>query len=185
MTRWISCCVAALVAAFTAVAAAEPRTIWLDDLNLGMIKQGWGKAEAKTSVQGRPLRLQGKTFARGVGSHAAGTFYAELDGNAKRFQATVGVDDDSNGPGSIGVKILGDGKVLFKSPVLRTGGMPSVIDLDLSGVKLLTVKMDDGGDNNAFDHVDWCDAKFIVEDADPKLVPRSYPPEEKDRKSVV
>lgn len=179
MTRWISCCVAALVAAFTAVAAAEPRTIWLDDLNLGMIKQGWGKAEAKTSVQGRPLRLQGKTFARGVGSHAAGTFYAELDGNAKRFQATVGVDDDSNGPGSIGVKILGDGKVLFKSPVLRTGGMPSVIDLDLSGVKLLTVKMDDGGDNNAFDHVDWCDAKFIVEDADPKLVPRSYPPEEK------
>ena len=178
MTRWIFCCVAIFIAAAATVTAAETRTVWLDDLDLGMIKQGWGKAQAKKSVQGRPLRLQGKTYERGVGSHAAGSFYVELDGNTKRFQTVVGVDDDSNGPGTISVTLVGDGKVLFRSPVLKTGGTPAVVDLDLSGVKVLAIKMDDVEDNH-FDHVDWADAKFTVEGPDPKLVPRPHPVEEK------
>jgi alpha-galactosidase len=179
MNRCAGFCAVAFLAAFTTVAAAEVRTVWLDDLELGLIKQGWGKATAKKSVQGKPLRMQGKTYDRGVGSHAAGSFYVELDGNTKRFQTSVGVDNNSNGPGTISVTLVGDGKVLFRSPVLKNGEAPAVIDLDLTNVKLLAVRMDDGGDNPNFDHVDWADAKFTVEGADPKLVPRTYPHEEK------
>ncbi len=179
MNRTTGICAGTLLLAFAVMTAAQARTVWLDDLDLGLIKQGWGKAQPKKSVQGRPLRLQGKTYERGVGSHAAGSFYAELDGNAKRFQAVVGVDDDSNGPGTIAVSIAGDGKVLFRSPLLKTGDTPAVVDLDLSGVKLLAVKMEDGGDDNHFDHADWADAKFIVDGADPKLVPKPHPHEEK------
>jgi alpha-galactosidase len=115
-----------------------------------------------------------------VGSHAPGSFYVELDGNAKRLQALVGVDDETNGQGSINVILVGDGNVLFRSPVLKGGAAPVAVDIDLSGLKLLTVVMKDGGDTMSFDHVDWADAKFTVDGDAPKLIARpTYPAEER------
>jgi len=149
----------------------------LDDLDLSQIRQGWGEARDGRSVQGKVLSLNGKTFERGVGSHAAGVIRIELDGQAQRFQAVVGVDDGTRGRGSITIKVCVDRNVVVRSEVLKGGQPPLEIDVDLQGARLLLLFMGNGGDDMHYDHVDWADARFTVEGADPKIVPT--PAEEK------
>ena len=100
MKRWLGLGAVLFLAMLVTDAVAEPRTVWLDELDLGLVKQGWGKAQARTSVQEKPMRLNGAQFDRGVGSHAPGAIYVDLDGQAKAFHAVVGVDDETNGEGS-------------------------------------------------------------------------------------
>ncbi len=151
-------------------AAAETRTVYLDELDLGLVKQGWGHAQARKSVQEKDLRIGKETYARGVGSHAPGVFYVELDGKAERFQSVVGVDAETGDQGTINVVLYGDGKELFRSGILKGQGAPETIDLNLAGVRLLAVTMKTGGDDRNFDHVDWADARFTVSGEAPKLV---------------
>ncbi len=154
----------------TVTAFAEPRAYWLDELDLSLIHQGWGKAMATKSVEKKALCVAGKEYARGVGSHAPGTIYIELDGSPGRFQAVAGVDDETKNRGSIRVMIYGDTKRLFQSETLKGGQAPVEIDVDVTGVRRLVLMMGNGGDDNSFDHVDWCDAKFVLEGTAPKVV---------------
>ncbi len=146
-------------------------TVWMDELDLGAIYQGWGEPKVGTSVQSKPLRLDGKTFKRGIGSHATGAIHVALDGQAERFQATVGVNDGTRGRGTVTITAYGDETVLFRSEILRGGGAPVELDLGLTGIRHLVLVMGDGGDDISYDHVDWADAKFVVKGDDPKIVP--------------
>ncbi|MBW7866081.1 MAG: NPCBM/NEW2 domain-containing protein [Candidatus Hydrogenedentes bacterium] len=151
-------------------ALAETRTVWLDELDLGVIHQGWGTPQPRKSVKEREILMGGKRYERGVGSHAPGSIHVELDGNAERFQAVVGLDDEVGGQGSATIKVFGDGKLLFESAVLKGGNAPVTLDLDVSGLRRLTLIMGDAGDGISYDNVDWADAKFIVSGESPKLV---------------
>ena len=73
-----------------AAPAAETR---LQDLDLSMIRQGWGSAQAGRSVAEKPLTIGGTAFDHGVGTHAPAVAELALDGRATRFQASVGVND--------------------------------------------------------------------------------------------
>jgi len=171
-------CVAGLVFFFSMAGMAGSRTVWLDQLDLAQIRQGWGKPVANHSVVSMPLRLNGTTYERGVGSHAPGGFHVMLDGNAERFQAVVGIDDETIGRGSATVKIYTDkGGLVFDSGVLKPNQAPQQIDVDIRGVNRLVVIVGSADNANAYDHLDWADARFIVAGADPQLV--SAPPEEK------
>ncbi len=126
-----------LIATVPAVFSAQARVVWLDDLDLSAMRQDFKRPVAKKSIEGLPLRLAGTEYKRGIGSHASGAIYVALDGQAERFQAVVGVDDETRGRGSVVVKIYSGTERLFASEVLRGGGEPARIDLDLRGVKQL------------------------------------------------
>jgi len=160
----------AVVLSMLASPLAVGRVVWMDELDLSPITQGWGEPKIGRSVQNKPIELDGKGFKRGVGLHASGAIRVALDGRAERFQATVGVNDATRGRGSVTIKAYGDEALLFKSDVLRGGQPPVDLDLDLSGVRHLVLVMGDGGDDIHYDHVDWADAKFLVEGSVPKIV---------------
>lgn len=170
--------IAATLILFCAVAAAgEVRTVWLDELDLSHIRQGWGKPVARRSVVNMPLRLDGTAWQRGVGSHAPGGFHVTLDGQAQKFQALVGIDDETLGRGSATVKIYSDtGGLLFESGVLKGGEPPKPVALDLHGVRRLAVVVGAADGGNSYDHLDWADARFTVAGGDPQLA--GAPPEE-------
>ena len=178
MKQWLGA--AMVLFSLMLAAGAETRTVYLDELELQHIKQGWGKAQPGKSVQEKTLRLQGQDFKRGVGSHAPGVFYVELDGQAQRFQCTVGIDDETNNLGTAQVILIGDGRELFRSAVLKGGAAPAAIDIDLSGVRQLVFIMKDAGDDRNFDHVDWADARFLTGGAAPRIIEHpAYPAEER------
>ncbi|MCC6142896.1 MAG: NPCBM/NEW2 domain-containing protein [Candidatus Hydrogenedentes bacterium] len=142
----------------------------MDTLDLGAIRQDWGKPAAKLSMREKPLTLGGTVYERGVGTHARCAIHVALDGKAKRFQAVAGLDDNAGGNGSIRFRAYSADKLLLETPVMGQGAEPATIDLDLSGLTELTLIVDDAGDGVNYDHASWGDARFIVEGAAPRIV---------------
>ena len=137
-------------------------TVWLDDLNLAAATQGYGEPQKNKSVDGQPLTIGGQAFARGFGTHAESKLHINLDGGAEKFSASVGVDDDVKGNAAASVEfiVVGDGKELWKSGVLRAGNAAKDCEVKLTGVKSLLLEVTDAGDGIDFDHADWANAKF-------------------------
>ena len=69
--------------------------------------------------------------------------------------ATIGVDDETNGSGSVRFEVLKDGQPVSQSPVLTGQSAALPISFDTSGATVLTFRVTDGGDGNAWDHADW------------------------------
>ena len=85
-----------------------------------------------------------------------------LDGKYRRFHAVLGIDDETGGKGSVIFDVLVDGKRAFRSDVLTGTSAPLVLDrLDISGAKLLTLRVDYATLGDIQDHADWCDAMVI------------------------
>jgi alpha-galactosidase len=159
-----------LAVALTGWAAADE--VWVADLNLANMSQGFGSPQKNQSVDKKPLKLAGQTYAHGVGTHAESIFELDLRGQADRFMALVGVDDEVQGnPGSVEFKVSADGKELFTSGPKKPGMEPSKIDLDIRGVKSLLLEVTDAGDGINFDHADWAEAKFTYHGAKPTAGP--------------
>ena len=137
-------------------------TVWLDQLDLRSAVQGYGTPQKNKSVESHPLTIGGKVFPRGFGTHAESVLHVSLAGGAQQFTASVGVDDEvnSNTASSVEFFVIGDGKPLWSSGMVRAGNAAKECAVDLSGVKELVLKVGDAGDGIDFDHADWADAKF-------------------------
>ncbi|HVU26729.1 MAG TPA: NPCBM/NEW2 domain-containing protein [Verrucomicrobiae bacterium] len=157
--RILTAFIFATLGCFTGFVSAK--TIWLDELNLSVAAQGWGDPHKNQSVDGHPLTIGGEKFARGFGTHAESILNVKLDGGVQNFSASVGVDGEVTNPAaSVEFFVVGDEKILWQSGVMRTGDLAKHCDVDLAGVKMLTLKVGDAGDGISYDHADWADAKF-------------------------
>jgi alpha-galactosidase len=163
-----------MAAGFLLLAAAASRaeeTVSLSDLDMHKVMQDWGSPRVDKSVDNHPLTIAGVKFDKGLGTHAASVLHIDLQGDAKRFTASVGVDDEvKKDRGSVVFEIHGDGKLLWKSKTLETGQTAEKVDVDLSGVKKLILLVSDAGDGVNYDHADWADAKITYTGTKPKTV---------------
>jgi alpha-galactosidase len=148
----------------SAVIGQEPahKTVWLENLNLDAMEQGWGTPHAGQSVEGNPLTLGGRVYEHGVGTHASSEILIDLKGNAERFHAVVGIDDEEKGSGSAVFVILVDGKEAERIGVLRGGDAPQAVSVVLAGAKQLALLVEDAGDGIECDHADWADAELLL-----------------------
>ena len=144
--------------------------VWLSGLDIGKTMQGWGQAQKDKSVDGNPIRIGGKTFERGLGTHADSLLYVKLDGGSRRFTAMVGVDDEAGQLGSVGFRVLADGDEIYKSGLLKSGQAARPVDLNVAGVKMLILIVSSGPDGMNYDHADWADAIFEVVGVKPVTV---------------
>ncbi len=147
-------------------------SVWISDLDTRMIQQGWGSPGRDMSVDGRPLTISGKTFDRGLGTHAESVLYIELGGQGTRFSAEVGLDDEQLNPkASVEFQVVGDGRVLWASGVMRSGDAAKPVSVALDGVKALMLHVGDAGDGIHFDHADWAMARIEMKNGQPRAIP--------------
>ncbi len=77
----------------------EPEVVLADGTVVDLTKLKWKDAEALgtphvgKNYEGKPLKIAGKEYARGIGTHASSFIAFELPGPAKSFRAKVGIDD--------------------------------------------------------------------------------------------
>ncbi|MGQ0633639.1 MAG: NPCBM/NEW2 domain-containing protein [Planctomycetaceae bacterium] len=117
---------------------------------------------ADRSVTGGPMRLRGVACPTGLGVHSQSELAYDLDGKFRWFQATVGIDDDTVGKGSVAFEVLVDGVRAYRSEEL-TGASPAVEikKIDLTGARRLALRVEFAGEGDILDHADWCDAAIV------------------------
>ena len=63
----------------SATGGAVVRNVWLDELDVGKVQSGRGAAKRNKSVEGNAIRIDGRRFAHGIGTHAPSVFWIQLD----------------------------------------------------------------------------------------------------------
>ena len=144
--------------------------VWLDQLDLSVATQGNGKPGVNTSVDGRKITIAGETFDRGFGTHAESSLLINLNGKAKNFSASVGLDDEMKGQNpAVEFEIYGDNKKIWSSGIMKLGDKAKPVNISLQGIKQLELIVTDGGNGPYYEHADWADAKFETSE-DAKLI---------------
>jgi beta-galactosidase len=150
--------------ALTAEPPAPRGDTALADATFLTSSNGWGPVEKDRSNgesnagDGQGLRIGSTAYARGLGVHADSAVAVHLGGRCGSFTATVGVDEEVGGNGSVVFEAWADGTRVWSSPRLTGNDGPAAATVPLTGVRRLELRVTDAGDGNAHDHADWADA---------------------------
>ncbi|MBN1768225.1 MAG: NPCBM/NEW2 domain-containing protein [Prolixibacteraceae bacterium] len=142
------------------------QTVWVDELDLSTMTQGYGVPSKNKSLDGNILTIAGEKFDRGVGTHAESLLTILLNGKATTFNARVGIDDEVKGqqPAAEFI-VMGDGEKLWSSGIMRIGEKAKSCSVSLAGVQKLQLIVSDGGNGNYYDHVNWANARIETKGA--------------------
>lgn len=145
----------------------------LSSLDITKTTVGWGTVQANKSIVGNPIKLKGKTYLSGIGTHASARINVKLNGAVTAFHAVIGIDDEvapncsyygNDGRADYKVTLIKqNGEVKeVKSGVIRASYDPAVIDIteDLAAYKFLVIDIPCGTEGDAYDHVDVANAYF-------------------------
>ena len=143
------------------------RTLYLSQLEPSAVREKTYLAPAQPyrrdrNCKGDVISLGGNHHTWGLGVHADSELTYEIGGRFKRFTAKLGIDDKVGDQGSVVFAVLGDGKALVRTPVVRgSEDAPRELSASVAGVKKLTLKVTSAGDMDLGDCANWADAKLI------------------------
>ncbi|MFJ8133053.1 sulfatase-like hydrolase/transferase [Streptomyces hydrogenans] len=150
---------------------APTRDAYLSDLTWISATNGWGPVERDASNgknaagDGPPISFGGTTYPKGLGVHAPSDIAYHLGGAAVRFTSLVGIDDFSAKQSTLGAtraKVYDDGRLLLTTPTLTAATGPVQVDLDVRGVRVLRLVVEDANSRTSFDHTSWALARVTV-----------------------
>ncbi|RMH04852.1 MAG: hypothetical protein D6702_02085 [Planctomycetota bacterium] len=125
--------------------------------------QDWGTLRRGRSAGGRPLRIAGRVYARGIGTHAESEIPLHLDGAPAELRGLCGVDDEvgAGAPASIEFLVTDGESVLWRSGVMRAGDQARPFAVPLGGRRAVYLRATTTGDGNAYDHADWVELQLL------------------------
>ncbi|HVU33446.1 MAG TPA: NPCBM/NEW2 domain-containing protein [Opitutaceae bacterium] len=170
-TGWL---LALIVLTFSPCGAAVIR---LTTLDLGQLHfAGWKRPSIVTPGSGKSLTIGDRPFTDALAIEGTSSLWLELDGRTRQFTGWVGTDAAAAVPGvSVVFTIVGDDRVLWRSPLLHRGDPAVPVDVGLEGVHTLLLKIDRQDDNVRGGAAAWADAHFEFSGAAPRTV--AVPPE--------
>ncbi|BDH11221.1 NPCBM/NEW2 domain-containing protein [Streptomyces hygroscopicus] len=139
---------------------------WASDLEWLSEANGYGPAERDRSngesgaSDGHRLTLAGKTYDKGIGTHADSDLEFFAGGRCTSFTADAGIDDEIADYGEAAFSVEADGKVLWTSPKLTGKSAPVAVDVPLGGARHVRLKVTDTDGKKSGDHGDWAGARF-------------------------
>jgi hypothetical protein len=143
---------------------AEPDAwVYLSDLDWQSGKAGWtatddGLPRRDADVEDNGLRLGGRIYRKGIGTHAPSEIAWRLAGGYERFRTTVG---GAEAGGTVVCQVFGDDHCLFDSG--RLHGLREVkhVDVPVAGVQTLRLVVSDADDGITADMANWAMARLL------------------------
>ncbi len=146
---------------------------YVSDLSYAQVANGWGPVEKDKSNgeiaagDGHTITINGKTYTKGLGTHAYSEINVPLNGQYNKFISEVGLDDEIKSKScssyaSVGFIVYADGIKLFDSGVMKLGTATSTINVDVTGKNQLKLVVNDGGNGNGCDHGDWANPQLTA-----------------------
>jgi alpha-galactosidase len=152
---------------------AQESKIWVDELNLPGFNEAIPSAQAKMSTSGDSIQLLGKRYQHGVGVQSTSILYFLMEGKAKQFTATIGVDDKSAKELAVEFFVIGDKKILFQSGTMKLGDAPKQVSVSLDGIQRLGLLVLPKEEMQR-SHTNWANAQFVMlGNSLPKNIPNS------------
>lgn len=106
------------------------------------------------------LSLGGNVFRKGLALNARTELVYRLPEGFSRFRAIVGIDDAVLPGGRVRLVIRGDDQVLLETDVSGKD-LPQPIELNVAGVRRLTIIVDYGDELSAGDRILMCNARIV------------------------
>jgi mono/diheme cytochrome c family protein len=136
--------------------------VYLNELEWVSGSAGWtanqdGIPRRNCDVEGKALRLGGRNYTKGIGTHAPSEIVWRLEARYDRFYALVGGAEDG---GSVIVQVFADDRCLFDSGVLQGQRQVKTIDVPLDRAQTLRLVVTDAGDGITADMVNWAMARL-------------------------
>jgi hypothetical protein len=147
-----------------AAGTAQTTTTHLSDRDWTSMTNGLGPVEKNHSNgdrlagDGGVITLNGRTYAKGLGTAAASTVRYALNGACSTFQSDIGVDDELGGKGSVTFQVVADGVKLFDSGVVTGSTATRTVSVNVAGKRELVLTVVSSPSRKA-DHADWADAR--------------------------
>jgi PKD repeat protein len=137
--------------------------MYLSDANYTYGRFDYGSLVKDKSITNSTITLNGVTYDKGLGVHANCEIKYDLGGSFLRFISDVGVQDGATS-GTVTFEVWADGLKVFETGVLNDNSPTVSINLDVTGVNELELRVTDGGDGINSDHADWAGAKVSSTD---------------------
>ncbi len=154
---------------------------YLSDLDWIDSENGWGDVEKDRSNgelapdDGAILTINQVAYQKGLGVHAYSSIEYQLDEHYQTFLTDVGVDDETNGNGSVVFEIWVDDVKKYESTEVVTGNRYAQrVEVDVEGADKMKLVVTDGGNGVGSDHGNWTNARLTPAPAPaPPLPPKS------------
>ena len=146
--------------------SGQTTSTYLSDLTWTSMTNGFGPLEKDMSNgwngtgDGVTLSLNGTTYAKGLGGHAASDVRYALGSGCTRFKADVGVDDEVGTNGSVVFEVYADASNVYTSPAMTGDTATATVDVSIAGASELRLMISNGGDGFDYDHADWALARI-------------------------
>lgn len=159
-------------------------SVMLTDLSWQYATSGWNSALKNKSVSGASLRIKGKTFGSGIGTHSKSVICYAIPDSSIRFKAFAGLDEGGTSQtGGATVEFI----ISIQDPTMRsvdpdkaianTGRISrtiqkegKAISADIRGASKLYLVVTDAGDNITYDHADWINPAIYNDTGDTVLL---------------
>jgi hypothetical protein len=115
------------------------------------------------SWNNKPLKIEGKTYNRGLAVHSRCVLTYDLGGEFATFRALLGFDEEAGDRGRVVCRVSVDDKELFVKPDFRSGEKPVPVEVPVKGAKQLRLEVDFGEDEDVGDRVIWANARLYRE----------------------
>ena len=117
------------------------------------------------STTGQRLRHGGFLVPKGLGMHSASRVAYPLDGQWRRFEAQVALDDTAGRHGSVVFRVfLGDEadqwQRAYESPVVRGGAPALPVSVELGAARAIALIVDFADYGDVLDRAAWLDARL-------------------------
>ncbi len=124
----------------------------LTDAEFTTQKVGWSRLARHEFFDGTPLIVGNKGYSSGLCAHAPSELRCELGKKWETFRFGYGLQ--KGGSGSVVFVVKGDGKELFRSPLIADRRLREC-SVDVSNAQTLELVVEDGGNGNTSDHSVW------------------------------
>ena len=122
--------------------------------------QQWGEARHGRSVIDKPVIVGGVRYEDSFGVHADSRLKYRLNKRFKRFHVSAALPDYLEGKGSVVFEVYADKKLLWRSPLMRSGTPAAQASLSVEGMDLLELGVSDAGDGISYDHGVWINPRL-------------------------
>ena len=114
------------------------------------------------SCQKDKLSIAGRRYPWGIGVHADSELTFSINKRYKEFRSDIGIATSMGDRGSVIFQVIGDGKVLYTSPLVKgSDPTPRKVRVTITGVQKLTLKVNRGNDLDLGDVANWGSARVL------------------------